>query len=99
MASSGPHHRTMGNAQSRQVLTDVRSDCGQLSTGPSGVFDQSSARMRRAISLLPGKISSIIEPAPTERIEERFDRPARLFELESRAAQSVLGREVYRSQS
>jgi hypothetical protein len=48
----------MGNAQSRHVLTDVRSDCGQRSTGPSGVFDQSSSRIRRAISVLPGNTSS-----------------------------------------
>jgi hypothetical protein len=50
----------MGKAQSRQVLTDVRSDCGHASTGPSGVRDQSSSRIRRAISLWPGKISSSI---------------------------------------
>jgi hypothetical protein len=54
----GPHHKTMGNAQFRHVLTDVRSDCGHCSTGPSGVVDQSSWRMRCAISLLPGKIPS-----------------------------------------
>jgi hypothetical protein len=49
----------IGKAHSRQVLTDVRRDCGQRSTGPSVVFDQSSSRIRRAISELPGKISFI----------------------------------------
>src|SRR5262249_38414316 len=51
---------TIGKAQSRQVLTDVRNDCGHRSAGPSVVFDQSNARMRRAISLVPGKIPSMI---------------------------------------
>ena len=53
MLSWGPHQSTMGKAQSRQVLTHVRRADGHVSTGPSAVFDQSSARMRRAISLVP----------------------------------------------
>jgi hypothetical protein len=32
------------------VLTVVRSDCGQLSTGPSAVLDQSSERISAPIS-------------------------------------------------
>src|SRR6185295_15233532 len=58
MASSGPHQMTMGNAQLRQLLTEVRSDCGHASTGPRVVLDQSSSRMRLAISLSPGKTCS-----------------------------------------
>src|SRR5215207_7554962 len=53
MLSCGPHQSTIGNAQSRHVLTDVRSACGHWSTGPSGVWAQSRARIRRAISLWP----------------------------------------------
>jgi hypothetical protein len=55
----------MGKAQFKQVLTEVRSDSGQLSTAPNSVADQSSARMRRAISLSPGKMrSSVVMPRP-----------------------------------
>src|SRR5262245_12379812 len=58
MASSGPHQRMMGKAQSRQMLTEVRRDCGHPSTGPRAVRDQSCSRMRLAISLSPGKTCS-----------------------------------------
>jgi hypothetical protein len=43
----------MGKAQSRQVLTVLLSAAGHRSTGPSADFDQSCARIRRAISLAP----------------------------------------------
>src|SRR6478672_7247148 len=59
----------MGNAQSRQVLTEVRSDWGHVSTGPSAVWDQSSSRIRRAISVWPGKISSSI-PLAADAVQE-----------------------------
>src|SRR5690349_15188020 len=58
MTRSGPHHSRMGNAQFRQVLTDVRSDCGQVSAGPSGVAAQSSERISAPISPPPARKSS-----------------------------------------
>src|SRR5262252_5676509 len=62
MTRSGPHHRTIGNAQSRQMPTEVRRGSGHWSTGPRSVCDQSSARMRSAISLPPGKTGSSVIP-------------------------------------
>src|ERR1700722_19654270 len=47
---------TMANRESRQVDTVVLRDCGQASTGPSAVPDQSNARMCSAIRLRPTKI-------------------------------------------
>ena len=43
----------MGLREFKQVLTLVRKLCGQLSTAPSGVFDQSIERMRAPISPPP----------------------------------------------
>jgi hypothetical protein len=44
-----------GKFDARHRLTVVRRLCGQLWTGPSGVFDQSSERISEVISLLgPG---------------------------------------------
>ena len=42
-----------------RILTLVRRAGGHCSTGPSGVADQSSARMHAAISLLPANTDSI----------------------------------------
>ena len=41
------------------MRTQVRSDCGHCSTGPSGVADQSRSRMSAAISPLPANTDSI----------------------------------------
>src|SRR5689334_13343194 len=57
MTSSGPHQITMGKAQSRAILTEVRRLCGQEAIGPSGVFDQSNSRMSLSISPPPARKS------------------------------------------
>src|SRR5579862_3314921 len=44
---------TIGKRESRQMLTDVRRLWGQFSTGPSGVRDQSFARIRAPVSPPP----------------------------------------------
>src|ERR1044072_5558499 len=44
--ASGPHQISMGKRDSVQMPTAVRRLCGQAVMGPSGVADQSVARMR-----------------------------------------------------
>src|SRR6476620_6209288 len=53
MTSSGPHQMTIGNAQSRAILMEVRRLCGHEAIGPSAVFDQSISRMSLSISPPP----------------------------------------------
>ena len=45
----------MGKREPMQVLTAPRKLCGHDSTAPSGVVDQSSARMRSPISPPPAR--------------------------------------------
>src|SRR3954464_15880476 len=45
----------MGKREFRQVLTMVRRLCGQPSTGPSGVRDQSKLRMSTPVSPPPAR--------------------------------------------
>jgi hypothetical protein len=55
----------MGNREFRQTLTARRRFAGQDSGGPRGVEAQSNERIRRAISLSPGKMldrSAIVQP-------------------------------------
>src|SRR4051812_36290982 len=44
--ASGPHQISMGKRDSVQMPTAVRKLCGHAAMGPSGVPDQSVARMR-----------------------------------------------------
>ena len=54
----GPHQTNMGKREMRQMLTAISRLCGQLSTGPSDVLDQSNARMRSPISPPPARQSN-----------------------------------------
>src|SRR5688500_1636890 len=65
LMSCGPHHSIIGNRLPRQMLTAVRRLCGHLSIGPIGVFDQSSPRMRAAMS------QSLALPALTDSDDVR----------------------------
>src|SRR5687768_8155049 len=71
MTRSGPHQTRIGKAQLRHVLTDVRRDCGQPSTGPSTERDQSWDRIRAPISPAPARnetavaVFAIAATAPT----------------------------------
>src|SRR6187431_2990424 len=57
---SGPHQTRIGNREFKQVLTVVRSDCGQSETGPSAVCDQSIDRINAPISPPPARTSSLM---------------------------------------
>ena len=50
---SGPQHRMICALEGSMMLTALRRLCGQLSTGPSGVSDQSLALISAPISPPP----------------------------------------------
>jgi hypothetical protein len=60
------HHTNIGWRDVSVIRTQVLRFCGQLSGGPRGFCDQSNERIRRPISLSPGKICSTSPPGPCE---------------------------------
>lgn len=59
--SLGPQAIRIGKVEDRHRLTEVRRLCGQLTGGPSGVFDQSIER-----------ISAPISPPPDSQLNSSF---------------------------
>src|SRR5579883_1353621 len=88
---SGPHQTRIGKAQLRQMLTDVRSDCGQRSGVPNGVWLQSKRRMSAPISPPPdrkdGSLSSRAELTPLSPL--MWSRTASLLPRDIRLARLV----------
>src|SRR4029453_14387682 len=56
---SGPQQMAIGYPEPRMICTQILSDCGHCSSGPSGVVDQSNARMSSPITPPPPSTDSI----------------------------------------
>src|SRR5215470_5161720 len=56
---SGPQQTSIGYPEPSTIRKQVLRACGHCSRGPSGVVDQSSARIHAAISPSPAKTDSI----------------------------------------
>jgi hypothetical protein len=61
--SSAPHATHIGCPEFSRIPIVVRSDGGQSEGSPSGVADQSYARMRTPISAPPARKGEVIEGA------------------------------------
>ena len=72
--SSAPHHTTIGNRESRQMLTAERRLCGHPDIGPMGVRDQSVVAMSR-----PASPPAVMTASMPVRDRLRPDRPVPLI--------------------
>ena len=76
------------------MLSALRRLCGQPSTGPSGVFDQSSARMRSPISPPPARKSRL---AGSESPGSLFDARAMRVQATTRRGRGWRGTRPHRA--